>query len=179
MQPAARPDRDADRAPQAGQDQGEARPAIRACTHRRSARSMRFSIATAWSSAEWHEGIKPREHLFPFPTSPTTCGAPLTRVSSCPPIGAPAIRSPSPALPAATCSPARRSPPPRKPIVFQRLRPFSRSTAYPIPSTPTMAFRSQALMRLNMSYPSERYLRSRRFPSLHRPAQARHTAVSS
>ena len=39
---------------------------------------------------------EPRERHFLFPASPTTCGAPTTRASSCSPIGATAIRSPSP-----------------------------------------------------------------------------------
>src|SRR5215470_3172717 len=51
---------------------------IRMYTRRRSTRSMRFSIATAWSSAEWGTGTEPRERHSPFPASPTTCGAPIT-----------------------------------------------------------------------------------------------------
>jgi Helix-turn-helix domain len=44
---------------------------IRMCIHRRSARSTRFSTATAWSSAEWGAGTEPRERHFPFPASPS------------------------------------------------------------------------------------------------------------
>src|SRR5215471_7946492 len=70
------------------------RGSIRMCIRRRSVRCMRFSIATAWSSAEWRGGTEPRERHFPFPASPTTCGAPITRASSYSPIGATATRSP-------------------------------------------------------------------------------------
>src|SRR5580704_4660136 len=52
---------------------------IRMCPRRRSARCMRFSIATAWSSAEWGGVIGRRERRFPFPASPMICGAPTTR----------------------------------------------------------------------------------------------------
>ena len=48
-----------------------------------------------------HAAVRP-------PASPTICGAPTTRASSCSPTGATAIRSPSPTSPAATCSAARR-----------------------------------------------------------------------
>ena len=99
-QPAAVPDRDADRPAQAGQaelgraeDQGASWPgSIRMCTRRRSARCTRCSTATAWSSAGRGGAIGRPEQRFLFPVSPMTCGAPTTRASSCSPIGAIAIR---------------------------------------------------------------------------------------
>jgi transposase len=56
-----------------------------------------------------------------WPVGPMTCGAPTTRASSCSPTGAIAIRSPSPTLPAAISSPARRCTPPGS-LCLQRVR---------------------------------------------------------
>jgi len=49
-------------------------------------------LATAWSTAEWDGGTGRRERRFLVPASPTICGAPTTRASSCSPIVAIAIR---------------------------------------------------------------------------------------
>jgi hypothetical protein len=49
------------------------RGSIRMCTRRRSARCMRFSTATAWSSAEWGGVTGRRERHFPFPVSLMNC----------------------------------------------------------------------------------------------------------
>ena len=129
-QPAALPDRDADRAAasrstRAGARRRSARSCAGSswvCRPRRSAPCTPCSIATAWSSRGRRTALQGAGHApCPGPASPTTCGAPTTRASSCSPIGATATRSPSPTSPAATCSPARPSPPPRS-LRLHRLR---------------------------------------------------------
>ena len=59
---------------------------------RRSARCMRCSIAMAWSSADSGRRNRANGTALSVPASPTTCGAPTTRASSCSPTGAIAIR---------------------------------------------------------------------------------------
>jgi len=59
------------------------RGCIRMCIRGRSAPSMRFSIATAWSNAGPGGGTERPERRSAFPASPMTCGAPTTRESSC------------------------------------------------------------------------------------------------
>ena len=60
-------------------------------------------VHSNWSIALADGASRRRAPPCPSPCVPTSCGAPTTRVSSCSPIGAIAIRSPLPTLPAATC----------------------------------------------------------------------------
>ena len=64
----------------------------RMCTDRRSARCTRCSTATAWSSADRDAATGRAARRSPVRFSPTNCGAPITRASSCSATGAIAIR---------------------------------------------------------------------------------------
>jgi putative transposase len=59
---------------------------------RRSRRCMRFSTGMAWSSIACGGATGRRGRRFQTAIGPMICGAPITRVSSCSPIGAIAIR---------------------------------------------------------------------------------------
>ncbi|MGF6312879.1 hypothetical protein ABIB82_006913 [Bradyrhizobium sp. i1.8.4] len=108
--------------------------AIRTSIRQRSARFMPCSIAMAWSSAEPDDATGLRAPLSLARPSAMNCGVPITRASSCLPIGDIAIHGPSPT------SPATRSLPPRKPTLSRCLRPYSRNLACRGPSAPTAAF---------------------------------------
>jgi len=51
----------------------------------------RCSIAMGWSSAASRGAIGRKERPFPKPSNPTSCGAPITRASSCSRTGVTAI----------------------------------------------------------------------------------------
>lgn len=86
----------------------------RTCKCRRSQPCTRCSTATGWSSTASDGETGHREHHSPNRVERTTCGAPITRVSSCSPTSATAIRCRSPISPAATSWPVRRFTPPRR-----------------------------------------------------------------
>ena len=67
---------------------------------RPSAPSMPSWTGTAWSAPPAEHATKPRAPVSLSPCIPMSSGAPTTRVSSCSPTGAIAIRSPSPTSPA-------------------------------------------------------------------------------
>ena len=74
------------------EDPREAAPAAQRCADaRRSAPCTRCSIAMAWSSTAASDATRRRAPRCRSRASPTTCGAPTTRASSCSPTGATAI----------------------------------------------------------------------------------------
>lgn len=64
----------------------------RTCKRRRSRPCTRCSTATGWSSTASDGETGHREHHSPNLVERTTCGAPITRMSSCSPTSATAIR---------------------------------------------------------------------------------------
>ena len=99
-QPAALPDRDADRALKqdrpswgAPKIREKLAPALSGCAHAGDQHGACGSRSPWPGQAQNGGGVTgPRERRFPVPVSPMTCGAPTTRASSCSPIGAIAIR---------------------------------------------------------------------------------------
>jgi hypothetical protein len=71
-------------------------------------------IVMVWCNAVVAYGGVRREPLYHSASAPTHCGARITRASACWAIIHTAIRSPSPIMPAVSCWPARRFPPPAR-----------------------------------------------------------------
>lgn len=101
--------------------------------------SCRCSIATAWSSgAAVVRGGARRARLCLLDSAPTSCGAPITKASSCWAIASTVIPLPSPITPVAFCSLAKRFLPPGKTTLSPSLSGCFKNVACRLTSAATM-----------------------------------------